>query len=71
MNIENTTQLPFLKLGRYNCLVDSGSTRSFINPKIIKDNPKEFKLHKQNFTLSTAHGISKGNNYVILHFKNI
>ena len=71
MNIENSTQLPNLQLGKFKCLVDSGSTRSFINSRIIQENKSEFQIFNENFTLSTAHGISKGNNYTNIYFDNV
>jgi len=71
MNIENLTQLPNLQLGKFKCLVDSGSTRSFISSRIIQENKSEFQIFNKNFTLSTAHGISKGHNYTIIYFDNV
>ncbi|XP_024085864.1 uncharacterized protein LOC112128227 [Cimex lectularius] len=47
-------------------LIDTGSTRSFINPKFAKDNFNT-PLIKNQFEVKTVHGISKGSHSIKLN----
>ena len=62
MNIENLSRLPYITLPQLNLkiLIDTGSSKSFINPEIVN---KYFpnKVITDPFWVKTAHGTSKIN----------
>ena len=60
-----------MEIDNHKCLIDTGSTKSFINPKIVESNKNNYEICEEKFTLYTAHGISNVTHYVNYYFNNV
>lgn len=67
MNLNTGNSLPYIQIPELdiNVLIDTGSTKSFINPKIAFTHFQK-KIRKDPFTIGTAHGQSTGKHSVTI-----
>ena len=70
MNVNCHSKLPYLNVGDFNILLDTGSTINLINKNFVYENKSKFMICKEEFEFYTATGVTRGNEYVILIIEN-
>lgn len=64
------SNLPYIKLQDLYILIDTGSSQNFISKVHVYNNKSKFKIFKENFTISTMNGESKGEEYTFIKYKD-
>jgi len=68
--VNYNSKLPYLNVGDFDILLDTGSTINLISKNFVYKNKSRFKIFKEDFEFYTATGVTRGNEYVILIIEN-